>query len=107
MIFYQAIKYQLIDYCLDALFEGLFRNLKKFPNTMTSEKVELGMHFSRMIYTNIDNQYYKKDLTDVLVTEIFTDSQRRKWICVIGTRDNERKRFTFGPVGLSNWLFVI
>jgi len=49
MIFYKAIKYKILDYCLDMFFKKINENILP-PGRVRANDVLPGMVFSRMIY---------------------------------------------------------
>lgn len=49
MILYKAIKYSILDYCLDVFFEKFGINLANLSNTMKFEDLKEGMILSKIL----------------------------------------------------------
>ncbi len=48
MILYKAIKYYILDYCLERIFNGIGRNFKNGINTIMPTEITPGMFIKRL-----------------------------------------------------------
>ena len=117
MILYKAIKYKIIDFCLDALFSNIHKNTSNKNSQVTVEQLFPGMYLSEVSYGNSIKltgcmiQSIEQDMEVggvgkfVLVTFTFTDKY-------LGGNISERTESNvfskyIRKGGYSNWKFII
>lgn len=78
MIFFKALKYKIMEYCIEVIFEKFhFNFINRFKYGMFQKLPGKGERFAEMYHIDMPNRVYK----DCVVTAVFESSEYLELFC--------------------------